>query len=86
MIECARFITQDQPLPEERSSPRPEVQLYSWWRMPSGQVAELRRIEGSQHAEVVVRYLNENGEMGPAEHRHTLRFLVTRCARVRVKR
>ncbi len=79
-MPAIRTILLDQPLPTEVPTHRPDdVILYGWYEMPSGQIAELRRIVGTHNPEVVVRYVNSDGEMAPGEHHHTLRFLVTRC-------
>jgi len=85
-MPAIRTILLDQPLPTEVPTHRPDVSLYSWWKLPSGQVVELRRILGTHAPEVVVRNVNDDGEMAAGEYNLTLRFLVTRCARVRVTR
>jgi hypothetical protein len=58
--------------------PRPawSIERYSWWTLPSGQLIEVRRIEGEHQPEVVVRNINENSEMAPGEYRLRLAFLV----------
>ncbi|CAN7472595.1 hypothetical protein LJR130_003819 [Variovorax sp. LjRoot130] len=74
-----RAIKVDQPAP----GPRPQVSLYQWWKLPSGQVVELRRIAGQHNPEVTVRNVNENGEMAPGEYVLTLRFLVNHGQKVK---
>jgi hypothetical protein len=76
---AAHVIPTNQPLFEQR----PAVTLYSWWRLPSGQVVELRRITGQHNPEVTVRNINEDGEMAAGEYVLTLRFLATHGKRVK---
>lgn len=74
----------DQPPPAEIPARRPQLSLYDWWLLPSGQIVELRKISGEHNPEVVVRNVNSDGEMAPGEYCLTLRFLVTRAKRVEV--
>lgn len=54
----------------------PELQMYGWWRLASGAIVELRRFQTEEgQAQVVVRTINEDGEMSPGEFVLTLRFL-----------
>ncbi|WP_017760682.1 hypothetical protein [Pseudacidovorax intermedius] len=76
----------DQPPPAEIPTQRPVLMLYSWWKLPSGQVVELRKISGEHNPEVVVRNVNSDGEMAQGEYNLSLRFLVTRAKRVEVTR
>lgn len=76
-----RIIRSEQPLPMPRQ--QHGLELYQWWRLPSGQVVEVRRIEGVSAPECVVRNLNDDGEMASGEYSLTLRFLVTRAKRVK---
>lgn len=78
-IVSARAIQIDQPAP----GLRPQVGLYQWWKLPSGQIVELRRIVGQHNPEVVVRNVNENGEMAPGEYQLALRFLVNHGQKVK---
>lgn len=80
-----RTIYIDQPPPAEIPTRRPELLLYTWWQLPSGQVVELRKIVGEHNPEVVVRNVNDDGEMAAGEYCLTLRFLVTRAKRVQVR-
>lgn len=57
--------------------------LYQWWRLPSGQIVELRKIEGQRAPECTVRNVNEDGELAPGEYVLTLRFLVTHGRKVK---
>jgi hypothetical protein len=58
--------------------PRPSkpIERYSWWLLPSGQLIEVRKIEGEHQPEVVVRNINENSEMAPGEYKLRMAFLV----------
>lgn len=54
----------------------PPLVVYSWWRLPSQQIVEVRRlltVDG--HAECVVRNVNDDAELAPWEYTLTLRFL-----------
>lgn len=66
--------------------PRQPLTVYSWWTLPSGQVVEVRKIEGEHQPEVVVRNINENSELAPGEYRLRLSFLVRHGKQVRVAR
>ena len=71
-------VTVDQPEFEIR----PPVTLYSWWCLPSGQGVDVRRITGQHNPEVVVRNVNDDGEMAAGEYVLTLPFLVKHGRRV----
>ncbi|WP_225784691.1 hypothetical protein [Xenophilus sp. Marseille-Q4582] len=80
MAEAIRTIHLDQPLPAEIPARAAQpISLYSWFRLPSGQIVELRKITGDRNPEVVVRNVNFDGEMAAGEYSLTLRFLRTRC-------
>lgn len=78
---AVRTITAEQPLHVPRMHHGAE--LYQWWKLPSGQVVELRRIVGQHTPECVVRNINADGEMAPGEYVLTLRFLVAHGRRVK---
>jgi hypothetical protein len=80
-LGSVRVVTFDQPTPIQRV--QHQASLYQWWKLPSGQVVELRRIVGQHNPEVVVRNVNENGEMAPGEYVLTLRFLVNHGQKVK---
>lgn len=50
--------------------------LYQWWRLPSNQIVEIRRIAGAANPECVVRNINADGEMSHGEYALSLRFIV----------
>lgn len=82
MIEGSiRVITTEQPIPIPRQ--QHGLDLYQWWKLPSGQVVEVRRIVGAGTPECVVRNVNTDGEMAAGEYSLTLRFLVTRAKKVK---
>lgn len=67
----------------------PSVAVYSWWRLPSGKVVEIRRIVNDgpvkgRGVECVVRDVGEDGELAPGEYSLTLRFLCMHASPVRV--
>ncbi|MFM9424369.1 hypothetical protein RCH10_000797 [Variovorax sp. GrIS 2.14] len=64
----------DQPTPMPRTQHGAE--LYQWWRLPSMQVIEIRRIAGTASPECVVRNVNADGEMSTGEYVLSLRFIV----------
>lgn len=76
-----RVIRAEQPLPIPRQ--QHHAGLYQWWKLPSGQVVELRRITGQRNPEVIVRNINQDGEMAPGEYSLTLRFLVNHAQKVK---
>lgn len=76
-----RVIACEQPMPMPRQ--QHGLELYQWWKLPSGQVVEVRRIVGTSAPECVVRNLNDDGEMASGEYNLTLRFLVTRAKKVK---
>lgn len=80
-VATVRTITCEQPLPTPRQ--QHGLALYQWWKLPSGQVVEVRRILGTSAPECVVRNVNEDGEMAAGEYCLTLRFLVTRAKKVK---
>jgi len=47
-----------------------------WFVMPSGRVAEVRRILDGDTPEVVIRYLDGNGAMSPGEYPMRQDFLI----------
>lgn len=54
----------------------PLVEIYSWWRLASGNIVELRRFQTVEgQPQCVVRDVNADGEMAPGEYVLTLRFL-----------
>lgn len=70
-----------------------------WWRLPSGQVVEIRRVRmldlplpvdaapgttPAEFAEAVIRYLNNDGAMAPGEFHLSCAFLTKRATRVKV--
>jgi hypothetical protein len=57
--------------------------LYTRWLMPSKKMIEVRRVQDGAHPEVVVREVNDNNQLGPAEWSHKLRFLLEHGKKVR---
>lgn len=54
----------------------PPMNIYDWWELASGKLVELRRFQDVDgQAQVVVRDVNEDGEMAQGEYVLTLRFL-----------
>ncbi len=54
----------------------PTLEIYSWWELVSGKLIELRRFQTVDgQAQVVVRDVNEDGELAQGEYVLTLRFL-----------
>jgi hypothetical protein len=52
------------------------VLLYTWFLLPSGRMVEVRKITGDHKPVVVVRYVNDNGELAHGEFVLLLSFLV----------
>jgi hypothetical protein len=57
--------------------------LYKRFRMPSGNLLEVRRVTDGAHPEVVVRKVDENDKLSPGEFNLTLRFLLAYGREVR---
>jgi hypothetical protein len=57
--------------------------LYTRWLMPSKKMIEVRRVQDGARPEVVVREVNDNNQLGPAEYSHTLQFLLAHGKKVR---
>jgi len=85
-LEGANLTTRAPQVIAVEPGVRSALQLYQWWTLPSGQVVEVRKIEGEHQPEVVVRNINENSEMAPGEYKLRLTFLVRFCKQVRVAR
>lgn len=50
--------------------------LYKRFRMPSGKLLEVRRVQEGERPEVVVREVNDDDELSPGEFVLSLRFLL----------
>lgn len=57
--------------------------LYKRFRMPSGKLLEVRRVEEGAHPEVVVREVNDDDELSPGEFNLSLRFILAHGREVR---
>lgn len=57
--------------------------LYTRWLMPSKKMIEVRKVQEGARPEVVVREVNHDNQLGPAEYSHTLQFLLTHGKKVR---
>lgn len=56
-------------------TPAVMLEVHQWFRMPSGRVAEIQRFETVDDlAAVVVRYLNDDGDLARGSGEFTLRL------------
>lgn len=58
-----------------RHAPAVMLEVHQWFRMPSGRVAEIQRFETvDDMAVVVVRYLNDDGDLVRGSGEFTMRL------------
>lgn len=76
MTGTIRTILVDQdPLAETSSRPADLLMEHQWYRMPSGRIAEVQRFETVDGmSAVVVRYLNDDGDLVRGSGEFTLRL------------
>lgn len=54
-----------------------QVQLFSWWRLPSGHIVSVRDISGpADRLECEVRYVDDHGGMAQGSFTLTVAFLL----------
>lgn len=61
---------------------KPHPALLSVYRLPSGRTVQVRRIEGEQYPDAIVRYMSEDGELATSEFHLSLQFLMLRAVRL----
>ena len=60
------------------------IRLFDWWRLPSGKLISIRKINGVSRPELEVRYIDNNGAMEPGAFFISMAFLAAHGTRIAV--